>query len=48
MSHDDAPVLYEIDEDAIIHEEMQRIYDELFSDIMTEDEFFNTADSLNE
>ena len=48
MSHDDAPVLYELDEDAIVQEEMQRIYDELFSDIMTEDEFFNSADTLNE
>ncbi len=40
--------LYEFDEDAFIEEEMHRIYDEMFFDIMSEDEFFGSANQLND
>ena len=39
---------FDIDEDAIVEEELQRIYDEMFSDVMTEDEFFSSSEALNE
>ena len=37
-----------IDEDALVEEELRRVYDELFSDIISEDDFFASADELNE